>query len=208
MELSSVHAAFSGYGWHVIKFHKGETQPVKQIVVASENPVKLQAASNGFRRMFPLEQFDVSGISVPSGVSAQPMTGEETLHGALYRVGQARKRITDADYWVGIEGGVEENDGEMEVFAWVVVLSPYQTGKSRTATFYLPQEVTKLVRQGVELGEADDRVFGRSNSKQQNGSVGLLTDDVITRLTYYEHAVILALVPFKNQHLTFTLKRA
>src|SRR4051794_4555780 len=148
--------------------------------------------------MFPDEQFDVLGISVPSGVSAQPMTGEETLRGAMYRVNAVRERVSDADYWVGVEGGVEERAGEMEVFAWVVVASRGTIGKSRTATFYLPQEVINLVRQGVELGEADDRVFGRSNSKQQNGSVGLLTGDAITRLVYYEHAVILALTPFRN----------
>jgi inosine/xanthosine triphosphatase len=180
---------------------------VIKIAVASENPVKIQAAANGFRRMFPGEQFEVVGISVPSGVSAQPMTGEETLRGAMSRVNAIRERAKDADYWVGIEGGVEEHAGEMEVFAWIVVASKDTIGKSRTATFYLPQEVIDLVRQGVELGEADDRIFGRSNSKQKNGSVGLLTGDAITRLTYYEHAVILALTPFKNHHLSFAPPR-
>jgi non-canonical (house-cleaning) NTP pyrophosphatase len=83
------------------------------------------------------------------------------------------------------------------------VLSRTLTGKARTATFYLPQEVITLVQRGIELGHADDMVFGRSNSKQQNGSVGLLTEDVITRLTYYSHAVVLALIPFKNEALQF-----
>jgi non-canonical (house-cleaning) NTP pyrophosphatase len=46
-------------------------------------------------------------------------------------------------------------------------------------------------------------VFGRSNSKQQNGSVGILTHDVIDRTAYYVHAVILALIPFVNLQLTF-----
>jgi non-canonical (house-cleaning) NTP pyrophosphatase len=51
------------------------------------------------------------------------------------------------------------------------------------------------------LGEADDLVFGRSNSKQANGAVGLLTDDAVTRTTYYVPAVIFALIPFKNAEL-------
>jgi non-canonical (house-cleaning) NTP pyrophosphatase len=51
------------------------------------------------------------------------------------------------------------------------------------------------------LGEADDIVFGRSNSKQDNGAVGLLTDNVIDRAQLYEHAMILALIPFKNELL-------
>jgi non-canonical (house-cleaning) NTP pyrophosphatase len=58
-----------------------------------------------------------------------------------------------------------------------------------------------LIEEGIELGEADDIVFGMTNSKQESGAVGLLSGDVITRTTYYEHAVVLALLPFKNQDL-------
>jgi non-canonical (house-cleaning) NTP pyrophosphatase len=58
--------------------------------------------------------------------------------------------------------------------------------------------VADLIRQGKELGEADDLVFNRSNSKQDNGAVGLLTGNVIDRAQLYEQAVILALAPFKN----------
>ena len=57
------------------------------------------------------------------------------------------------------------------------------------------------MRQGLELGQADDIVFGRSNSKQANGAVGILTDDVIDRAQLYEPAVIFALIPFKNPDL-------
>ncbi|MEP7284649.1 MAG: inosine/xanthosine triphosphatase [Chloroflexota bacterium] len=176
---------------------------METIIVASENPVKIQAALQGFQRMFPDREFTARGVAVPSGVSAQPMTSQETLQGALGRASRAREEVSTADFWVGIEGGVEECDGEMEVFAWIVVLSRESMGKSRTATFYLPQEVIRLIQQGLELGEADDLVFGRANSKQQNGSVGILTEDAITRASYYEHAVVLALVPFKNPQLSF-----
>lgn len=55
--------------------------------------------------------------------------------------------------------------------------------------------------EGKELGEADDLVFGQTNSKQANGAVGILTDNVLTRTTFYEPAVILALIPFKNPEL-------
>lgn len=175
------------------------------IVVASSNPVKIQAAQTGFEHMFPYDSFAARGVSVPSGVSHQPMTDEETLQGALTRATNARTADPHAAFWVGIEGGCEEKHGELWTFAWVVVLPAAQgvaaSGKGRTGAFCLPREVAELVRQGVELGEADDRVFGRSNSKQSNGAVGLLTGDVIDRQSYYVHAVVLALVPFRNQEL-------
>ena len=44
------------------------------IAVASDNPTKTQAALLGFQRMFPTQQFEVAGVAVDSGVSAQPTT--------------------------------------------------------------------------------------------------------------------------------------
>ena len=171
------------------------------IVVASANPVKIQAALAGCQRLFPSQAFTARGVSVPSGVGHQPMTDAETRQGARNRAAAARAAAPAADYWVGIEGGCEELYGRLACFAWAVVLTRTQAGESRTGTFFLPEAVAALVRAGVELGEADDRVFGRVNSKQGNGAIGLLTGDVIDRLAYYEHAVVLALVPFRNPAL-------
>jgi len=103
--------------------------------------------------------------------------------------------------WVGIEGGAQPVGKEISSFAWVVIISQNQTGKGRTSTFFLPDKVAQLIRQGYELGDADDVVFGRQNSKQENGAVGLLTGDVIDRIALYEQAIILALIPFKNPEL-------
>jgi non-canonical (house-cleaning) NTP pyrophosphatase len=45
------------------------------------------------------------------------------------------------------------------------------------------------------------QVFGKRNSKQGAGTIGQLTGGLITRQLYYEHAVIMALVPFMNSEL-------
>lgn len=172
------------------------------ITVASTNPVKIQAALNGFQRLFPEQAFEAAGVAVPSGVDHQPMTDAETLQGALNRLANARAAAPSADYWIGIEGGVDADAQGLAAFAWIVVEGrDGLQGRARSGTFLLPPPVTALIRQGVELGEADDRVFGRSDSKRANGAIGLLTADVIDRAALYEHAVILALVPFKNPDL-------
>lgn len=176
---------------------------MQTIIVASRNPVKIEAARQGFNRLFPDEIFTVSGVDVPSGVSDQPMTDAETYQGARNRAAAARAAQPDAAYWVGIEGGLSDWGDDLLGFAWVVVLRGDLVGRSRTATFSLPQEIVTLIHQGIELGEADDIVFRRRNSKQGNGAVGILTGDVIDRTTYYAHAVTLALIPFKNPDLSF-----
>lgn len=171
---------------------------MKTIAVASENPVKIDAVRLGFERMFPGETFNTMGVGVHSGVSDQPMTDRAAFKGAATRAKNAQNAVPGANYWVGIEGGCDILDGDLVAFAWVVVLSSAQRGSARTAQFRLPQDVQELVEGGLELGDADDQVFGMTNSKQKSGAVGLLTSDVVTRTTLYEQAVILALIPFKN----------
>lgn len=53
---------------------------MKKVIVASKNPVKINATQSAFEKMFPDEEFSFEGISVPSGVSDQPMSEDETLN--------------------------------------------------------------------------------------------------------------------------------
>jgi inosine/xanthosine triphosphatase len=173
-----------------------------KIIIASKNPVKIDSTYAGFVKMFKDEIFEIEGLSVESGVSDQPMGEEETLTGAKNRVNNVSLLSLNADYWVGIEGGSKVVGEGMETFAWVVIKSKNGiVSQGRTASFYLPKEIVALIKMGKELGEADDIVFKRTNSKQSNGAVGILTGDVLTRANYYETAVIMALIPFKNPKL-------
>ncbi|WP_422355382.1 inosine/xanthosine triphosphatase [Roseivirga pacifica] len=172
-----------------------------KVVVASKNPVKINCTQRAFSKAFPDFELEVEGVSVPSDVSDQPMTDAETLQGALNRAENAKAEMPNAGYWVGIEGGIDQQSGTMEAFAWIKILSKTKAGKARTASFDLPEQIRELVNQGVELGHADDMVFKRTNSKQGNGAVGILTNGLIDRAAYYEPAVVLALIPFINQEL-------
>lgn len=170
-----------------------------KIVVASENPVKIKAVESGFRKFF--EDVEIEGVHAASGVSSQPLTEEETLEGARNRVLVARRSITDAEYWVGIEGGVQAVDHGLAAFAWIVISSAGKKGEARTATFMLPSKVAHLVAGGLELGTANDLVFNESGSKQKTGAVGLLTHNAVNRTELYAQAVVLALIPFINRDL-------
>lgn len=173
------------------------------IIVASQNPIKVEAVRKGYLKMFPdTESLEVTGVSVPSGVSDQPMTFDETLRGAHNRVDNARAAYPDADLWVGLEGGVDLHDGEMAVSGWVVACDREGLiGKSMTNTIYLPPKVAELVAGGMELGEADDVVFGTTNSKQSNGAVGILTGDALQREEGFMTGVIGALIPHRSPEL-------
>ena len=174
----------------------------KKVIVASNNPVKINAVQAAFATMFPGDTVTVTGVTISSGVAEQPLSDAETYQGAFNRAVNAQKAVPMADFWVGLEGGIEAKGDEMEAFAWMVVRDKNnQTGKGRTGTFFLPPQVATLIKQGMDLGQADDIVFNKTNSKQANGAVGLLTADAVTRTTYYQMAVLFALIPFKNPGL-------
>eukprot|EP00043_Microstomoeca_roanoka_P017639 m.184928 g.184928 ORF g.184928 m.184928 type:complete len:228 (-) comp16677_c3_seq2:489-1172(-) len=201
------------------------TAKMAKVCVASTNPVKLRAVQTAFTSLFSGDgdageaeeqrcadagsisralQFEFITVDAPSGVSAQPMGDEETLTGARNRASKAREMMPGCHYYCGLEGGCAfDSQGDMSCFAWIVVQDETgkKEGRAKTGMFFLPPEVAALVKDGMELGHANDRVFAQHNSKQKGGAVGLLTDGVVTRHLYYEQTVILALIPFKMPDL-------
>lgn len=170
-----------------------------RVVVASRNPVKIGAAREAFAALFPGRALDVTGIEVDSGVGDQPDSDAKTRQGARARALQAFDAEPGADFWVGLEGGVDVLDGQLMAFAWMAVKGRRgDISEARSATLPLPPAVKELVDAGLELGAANDRVFATMNSKQGGGAYGLLTEGRYTREGIYAQTLIIALTPFVN----------
>jgi inosine/xanthosine triphosphatase len=173
----------------------------QKVIIASQSPVKIKAVQIAFTKVFPSGKFEYEGISADSNVPDQPMSNDETFKGAKNRCLNAFELKQDADFWVGIEGGIQKVEDELEAFAWVYLKSKNKTGKGRTGSFFLPKRIAELIEQGYELGDADDIVFDLKDSKKNNGAVGILTGNIIDRASYYTEAIILALIPILNEEL-------
>jgi inosine/xanthosine triphosphatase len=172
-----------------------------QLIVASTNPVKLEATQMAFEKVFSTA-IHIKGIKVDSGVKDQPLSQSETAQGAQQRVQNAQSQFPEADFWIGIEGGVHPLNDSMEAFGWVVI--KHQSGQqseARSAGFLLPPKIAAELLKGRELGPVNDEVFGKHNSKHQSGAVGLLTNDLISRAELYYQAIVMALIPFMQKEL-------
>ncbi|ELV8696871.1 inosine/xanthosine triphosphatase [Vibrio fluvialis] len=167
---------------------------MKKVIIASLNPAKIRAVESAFSTVFPDYHYVFQGVSVPSEVADQPMSDHETKLGALNRVRNAKQSITDGDFYVGLEAGI---DGDV-TFAWMIIESATQRGESRSASLMLPPEVLRKLADANELGDVMDEVFGTDNIKQKGGAIGLLTQHHLTRSSVYHQALILALIPFTN----------
>ncbi|HYD52803.1 MAG TPA: inosine/xanthosine triphosphatase [Gemmatimonadaceae bacterium] len=162
------------------------------VAVGSMNPVKLAAARAVIGPLAPAAEF--RGIDVPSGVRAQPWGDQETRRGALNRARAAREAL-DADFGVGFEGGVTETaDGELRTCAWAAVIDAAGiTSIGGSLALPLPSAVSELVADGMELGDAMDRLLRQRGTKQGAGAVGVLTAGLIDRQRAYEPMLVYAL---------------
>lgn len=171
-----------------------------KIVVASKNPVKVEATRAAFAALMPETTLEMVPVNIASGVADQPMSDAETHRGARNRASNANNEHPDADYCVGLEGGIDVFDDQLMAFAWMAVMNQErQLACARSATLPLPAAVRALIDTGLELGEANDKVFATTNSKQAGGAYGLLSNGLCTRESIYTQTLILALLPFVNE---------
>ena len=175
---------------------------MKNIIVGSANPVKLETTQLAFAKAWPEGEFTYNTFDAQSGVPDQPFGSTETKTGAQNRAHECRKAYPAADFYVGLEGGLEEVAGEYWAFAWMCILDQAgKTGFGRTGSFLLPPKVSELITAGEELGVATDIIFNQTNSGQQGGTISVLTKGSITRTDFYLDAMTFALIPFMKPEL-------
>jgi len=153
-----------------------------EFVLGSENQAKKRAAVRIIEQC--LENSSVSSVSVSSGVSAQPMSEEETRQGAINR----SVAVANDMYGIGLEGGVHMIADTMYLCNWGALTTP--EGKTYTAAgaqIPLPEELAVEVRSGKELGDAVDDYFKKRNVRMSEGAMGMLTAQLVSRDALFEH---------------------
>ncbi len=127
------------------------------------------------------------------------MSAEESLQGARQRTAHARELRPNADYYVGIEGGLLQVGDTAWELGWVAIEnSKGDLFTAPSAGVEVRGKILEAICAGQELSDILAGDFDIHDAGQRNGFYGIVTDDVLTRNQGYEQAVILALAPFKN----------
>jgi len=165
-----------------------------KIAIGSTNPVKIRAVKNVARRIFPNAEFVAR--EVPSGVPGQPRGDKQTRRGAVNRA-RAVRQATRADWGVGLEAGIVENEFGVMTCAWCAIVDRRgRVGIGGSTNVLLPDEVAARVKAGAELGEAMDAFARIKNVKHKMGAIGVLTRGLSNRQRAYEYVLTLAVVRF------------
>ncbi|GKV64771.1 MULTISPECIES: DUF84 family protein [unclassified Sporosarcina] len=165
-----------------------------KFILGSENQAKLRAVSNIVEQY--LSGSDISSVSVPSGVNAQPMSDMETRQGAINRAEAVCSLHEDA-YGIGLEGGVRLVGDSMYLCNWGALTTP--DGKTFTAAgaqIPLPETLASEIRKGIELGDAADQYFQKQDIRMSEGAMGMLTAQMVPRDVLFEHIMQLLIGQF------------
>jgi inosine/xanthosine triphosphatase len=173
----------------------------RKVKVGSQNQVKVECVRQAFGAVWPDTAWDVAGCSVKSGVLEQPLHEQETSVGATNRARAALAR-DDADFGVGLEGGLVRSQGRWMERGWVVVVNRKGLeGIGATAQISIPEQFYRQMQRGQTLGEICDQEFGTTGIGQGVGYFGLMTNHAVTRTSAYRDAVAFALAIFVHPQL-------
>jgi inosine/xanthosine triphosphatase len=172
---------------------------MKKVIVASQNPVKINVAKRAFSAVFPTEEFEFVAVKSASGVPEQPLE-DETRQGAESRLQFVKEQYPEADFWISQEGGVFRDGKSLCNRAWVMVSDQSGfIGISSTPHFYLPKNIVENIGKGLDLSEAGDLFFSTHNTGQSSGVIGHITEGCIDREEYYLPAAMIALSELKHR---------
>lgn len=164
-----------------------------RIALGTQNKAKREAVrmATGLEPLF---------LSVPSGVSAQPLSEAETIKGAIHRAKEALARTPEADIGLGLEGGLtfdETFTGQWYLISVCAAWDGSRITLGKGLQFPLPHGIGERVAQeGIELSQVIDELGGTTGSNQQGGAYGLLTENKLQRAEVFRDAVIASLTPF------------
>ncbi|MCG5103845.1 DUF84 family protein [Oceanobacillus alkalisoli] len=152
-----------------------------KVRIGSKNPTKIHACEAVFK------EYTVEGISVPSGVSPQPKTDEETRRGAINRA-IAAFNLRETDIGVGLEGGVMLLNGSLYLTNWgALAVSHDEIYTAAGARIALPSAFLPELKQGKELGDIMEEYAQKENIRSNEGAIGIFTNDQIDRSTMFTH---------------------
>ena len=172
-----------------------------KIAVGSKRKAKINAVKKAFSLYY--NDIDIFGVDVDSKISKQPMTDEETIHGAINRATGALKY---GDIGVGIEAGLKKVPQTITGYlntTWCAIAD--KDGRitiGSSPDFEFPPKVIEGILEGKEATEAAIGVFKRKDIElREYGIIGELTKGIMKRDDYTYYAVLMALLPRINEGL-------
>ncbi|PKG24953.1 DUF84 family protein [Niallia nealsonii] len=168
-----------------------------EICIGTKNPAKINAVKEGFQSY---ENASFIALNIPSLVSEQPFSDEETIQGAVNR---AKGAVLEGagDIGIGLEGGVHRTRDGLYICNWGALSTVNgEVFISGGARIPLPCEIEKQLLLGGELGIVMDQYANKHNVRHHQGAIGILTNGKITRSAMFTHVMDLLIGQYEYKN--------
>ncbi len=163
---------------------------VIRVAVGSTNRVKVEAVREVMESIYGSVR--VYAVDAKSGVPDQPFESE-THRGAVNR---AKEALGDRDLSVGIEAGVFELYGElMDIQHCAIIDQKGRITVGMGSGFAYPKDIADLVRGGLTVGQAVDKVYEKNAVGHSEGAIGLLSKGIMDRKELTKQSILAAMIP-------------
>lgn len=117
---------------------------------------------------------DIRSVRVNSGITDQPLNKSMTKKGARNRANNARRKKSNADFWIGLEGGLHDyGEGYHLVTYACLIFAKGGQGQNDSefigsgAEIALPQVISKKIKNDEQFGEVI-REYAKNNEVDEN----------------------------------------
>jgi inosine/xanthosine triphosphatase len=175
------------------------------IAVGTANIVKIQAVEEIIKDYPQLAKAKVHSFSVPSEISEQPLSLEETITGAKNRAKNAFAACSSCKYSFGIESGLFEANGTQTGFLEACICCIYDGVNysiGMSCGFEIPKPILNYVLdKNMDLGQAcyESGITANSKLGSAEGLIGILSKGRVDRKEYTKQCIIAALLQVENE---------
>jgi len=149
-----------------------------KVILGSANPDKIRIALDAFKEIH-LEA-NVIGIKTKSQIIDQPLDKKTTKKGSINRASYAKREMPNADFLLGLEGGLHNYEGEYHLVTFACLVN--RSGEKfigEGEEIHLPREVSERVKNGEWFGKVI-REYAKEHEIEEN---------LITRLSSFTQAI-------------------
>jgi inosine/xanthosine triphosphatase len=175
-----------------------------KINIGSKNKQKVEALREILKDYPDFPGAEIISKDVSSDVADQPKSLDETIKGAMNR---AKNAFDDCEYSFGLESGLmavpETKTGYMD-FTACAIYDGKKFHLGLSSAFEYPIKITKYV---LENNDNISNAFNKlgltksNNLGSEEGAIGILTRNRLTRKSYTKEAIRTALIHLENKEL-------
>jgi len=93
-----------------------------------------------------------------------------------------------------MEGGIVSKFQRFFVTGWCAIIDTDGNFQLGCGVYMpIPSKIVEMVRSGEELGHIIDKLTGIKDTKRKMGSIGIMTNNLMTRQKAWESAIIYAM---------------